>query len=188
LGYSALTREQLVQEIQAMPRTLAALLLATGLSAMAAGQTPYATASKPAAAPVQGRPVPIPRSVFIATMDAEFKERDADKNGTVTKKEIEGFQRALFARANQERLNVLFQRLDTDKNGQISPAEFAALQLPAPSVNATPLFSQVDLNRDGQVTLVEYRTGKLRNFDSMDSDKDGTVSIAEMKAGGLIKQ
>ena len=168
-------------------RTLAALLLASGLSAVATGQTPDTTARKPSAAPVRSLPVPIPRSVFIAAMDAEFKERDADKNGIVTTKEIEAFQRALFARAKQERLDVLFKRLDTDSNGQISRAEFAALQLPAPSVNATPLFSQVDVNHDGKVTLVEYRTGKLRNFDSMDADKDGIVSVAEMKAGGLIK-
>ena len=66
-------------------------------------------------------------------------------------------------------------------------AEFASLNLPTPPVNAGVLLSQVDLNRDGQVTLVEYRTGKLRNFDSMDVDKDGIVSVAEMKTGGLVK-
>jgi hypothetical protein len=187
LDYSALTREQLVQEIEVKPRTLATLLLATGLSAMAAGQTRSATTTKPAAAVAQGGPVPIPRSLFIATMDSEFKERDADKNGVVTKKEVESFQRTLFTRANQERLTALFRRLDADKSGQLSQAEFASLNLPTPPVNAGVLLSQVDLNRDGQVTLVEYRTGKLRNFDSMDVDKDGIVSVAEMKTGGLIK-
>ena len=44
-----------------------------------------------------------------------------------------------------------------------------------------------DLNRDGSVTLVEYRTAKLVNFDRMDSDKDGVVSPAEMKAAPLLR-
>jgi Ca2+-binding EF-hand superfamily protein len=120
-------------------------------------------------------------------MDAEFKIRDADKDGVVTKGEIEAYQRSLFTRANQERLAALFQQLDTDKNGQLSKAEFAGLSLPTVPVDATPLLSTVDLDRNGRVTLVEYRTGKLRNFDRLDADKDGVVSVAEMKAGGLIK-
>jgi Ca2+-binding EF-hand superfamily protein len=154
---------------------------------MALGQAPPAATAKPPAASAQSGPVPIPRAVFIQAMDAEFKERDADKNGVVTKKEIEAFQRALFARANQERHIALFQRLDTDKNGQLTPVEFAGLNLTSTPVNAGLLLSQVDGNHDGQITLVEYRTGKLRNFDSMDGDKDGIVSVVEMKAGGLIK-
>ena len=132
-------------------------------------------------------PVPVQRSQFIATMDAEFKVRDADKNGIVTKEEIEAYQRSLFARANQERRAALFQQLDADKNGQLSKTEFGGLNLPTLPVDATPLLSTVDLDRNGRVTLVEYRTGKLRNFDRMDADKDGIVSVAEMKAGGVIK-
>jgi Ca2+-binding EF-hand superfamily protein len=148
-------------------------------------QTATLRSGKPPAAQTQ---VPIPRSQFIQAMDAEFKERDVDKNGIVTKKEIEAFQRAFFARVNQARLAALFERLDADKNGQLSPGEFAGLNGPATPVDAGLLLKQVDLNRDGQVTIVEYRTGKLRSFDDMDADKDGIVSVSEMKAGGLIKQ
>ena len=43
------------------------------------------------------------------------------------------------------------------------------------------------MNRDGQITLIEFRTSKLANFDRMDSDKDDIVRDAEMKAAGLIK-
>lgn len=143
------------------------------------------TAANPTAKTAQG---PIPRSEFIQAMDAEFKERDADRNGIVTKTEIEAFQRAFFARVNQARLAALFQRLDADKNGQLSPGEFAGLNGPPAPVDAGILLKQVDLNHDGQVTIVEYRTGKLRSFDDMDADKDGVVSVSEMKAGGLIKQ
>jgi Ca2+-binding EF-hand superfamily protein len=54
--------------------------------------------------------------------------------------------------------------------------------------NAAPLLAQVDANRDGQITQVEFRSGKLANFDRMDTDKDGVVTAAEMRAAGLIKR
>jgi len=55
------------------------------------------------------------------------------------------------------------------------------------SPNPAPILAQHDLNKDGRITLVEFRTAKLANFDRMDADKDGIVSIAEMKAAGLVK-
>lgn len=132
-------------------------------------------------------PVPVPRAAFIATMDGEFLKMDADKNNIVTKKEIEDYQRAMSAVAVDNRRRSLFALLDADHNGTITPQEFARLQLPPPPINSAPILAQTDLNRDGQVTLVEHRTAKLANFDKMDTDKDGVVSIVEMRAAGLIK-
>ncbi|HEX6603541.1 MAG TPA: EF-hand domain-containing protein [Sphingomicrobium sp.] len=171
------------------------IVIASACLLSSAGAAVGQTGTKPAAAPPPSAPaapaqagaVPIPRTQFIEVMDAEFRKIDADKNGIVTKKEIEDFQRAVSVLANQQRLVALFQGLDADKNGQLSPAEFAALRLPSQPPNAGPVLAQTDGNHDGQVTLVEYRAGKLANFDRMDSDKDGIVSIAEMKAAGLIR-
>lgn len=132
-------------------------------------------------------PTPVARTAFIQVMDTEFKQMDADKNGILTKKEIEDFQRATSILVAQQRNVALFQALDKDKNGQLTPAEFADLRMNVAPPNAAPVLAQTDTNRDGQVTLVEYRAGKLLNFDRMDTDKDGVVSVAEMKAAGLIK-
>jgi len=131
--------------------------------------------------------VSVPRADFIATMDAEFRKMDADKDNIVTRAEAEGFLKATSILAAQQRNVALFQQLDVDRNGQVSPAEFARLVSPAAPVDAGPMFAQSDLNKDQQISLVEYRTGKLVNFDRMDADKDGIVSVAEMKAAGLIK-
>jgi len=164
---------------------LIALALVAGPASSALGQT-----TRPApVAPQQAAmgPVPVPRTDFIATMDAEFRKMDADKNGILTRKEIEDFQRAVSVLAARQRNVALFQVLDMDKNGQLSPAEFAGLPMSMLQPNAAPVLAQVDGNRDGQATLVEYRAGKLVNFDRMDADKDGIVSLAEMKAAGLIK-
>ena len=87
----------------------------------------------------------------------------------------------------QQRNVALFRMLDKDGSGQLSPAEFGGLPMNASQPDANPVLAQVDRNRDGQVTLIEFRSGKLVNFDQMDSDKDGVVSVAEMKAAGLIK-
>ena len=120
-------------------------------------------------------------------MDTEFRKIDADKNGILTGKEIEGYERATAGLAAKQRNVDLFQALDTDKNGQISPVEFAGLPMNVPQSNAAQVLAQVDGNRDGRATLIEYRVGKLVNFDRIDADKDGVVSLAEMKAAGLIK-
>ena len=130
---------------------------------------------------------PVPRTEFIQVMDTEFKQMDADKNGILTKKEIEDFQRSTSILIARQRNVALFQALDKDKNGQLTPAEFANLPMNVPPPNPAPVLTQTDTNRDGQITMVEYRTGKLASFDRMDADKDGIVSVAEMKAAGLIK-
>lgn len=132
-------------------------------------------------------PQPIPRASFILTMDSEFRKMDADKNGSVTRREIEDFQRATSMLAAQQRNVALFQALDKDKNGQLSSVEFGGLPMTVAQPNAAQDLAQVDGNRDGQATLIEYRAGKLVNFDRMDADKDGVVSPAEMRAAGLIK-
>ena len=130
---------------------------------------------------------PVPRSEFIRTMDGEFGKMDADKDNVLTRSEIEQFQRAIAITQSAARNRALFAQLDADRNGQLSGSEFMKLQTDPPSPNAAPVLRQTDLNKDQSVTLVEYRTAKLVNFDSMDADKDGIVTVAEMKAAGLVK-
>ncbi len=129
---------------------------------------------------------PIPRAAFLTVMDGEFRKMDADKNGQVTKLEIEQFQRLQAVAEAQARNRAMFTQLDKDRNGQISSAEFAAVTPPA-TINAMPLIAQYDSNKDGKVSQIEYRSVKLTRFDAIDSDKDGIVSLAEQKSAGLIK-
>ena len=154
----------------------------SALACVAAAPPNSAAPASPAAGAV-----PVPRAEFIATMDTEFRKMDADHDGILTKKEAEDFGRAMLGIAIDNRRRALFAALDADHNGLLTPQEFARLELPAPQIDIAPLFAQTDLNKDGQISLVEYRTAKLANFDRMDTDKDGIVSPAEMKAAGLIK-
>lgn len=128
---------------------------------------------------------PLARAQFIAEMDAEFRKTDADKNGQLTRTEIEQYQKLQAVAQGEARNQAAFAQLDTDKNGQLSKAEFAKIATPAPAANAQPMLSRMDGNRDAQISLVEHRTATLANFDRVDADKDGNVTAAEMKAGGV---
>jgi Ca2+-binding EF-hand superfamily protein len=132
-------------------------------------------------------PVPVPRAAFITAMDAEFRQMDADKNGIVTSKEMDSYRRVMAARAVDARRQALFTALDSDKNGSLSPVEFAKLPMDSSQASERSELPQTDLNHDGSISVVEYRTAKLANFDRMDTDKDGVVTVSEMKAAGVIK-
>lgn len=127
----------------------------------------------------------IPRSQFIADMDTQFRKMDADKNGQLTRIEIEQFQKLTAIAEAQARNRALFAQLDADKNGQLSQTEFAKVNAPAPAANGQPMIARMDSNRDSQINLIEHRTATLANFDRLDTDKDGIVTPAEMKAGGI---
>lgn len=129
----------------------------------------------------------VPRTNYIATMDTEFRKMDADKNGQINRPEIESFERGVALGQARARALAKFAELDVDRNGQISPVEFAKLITGSPVVDARPLIGKLDTNKDGQISLIEHRAGKLAYFDQIDSDKDGVVSAAEMKAAGVIK-
>lgn len=137
----------------------------------------------PAAAQVG--PQPLPRARFIADMDTEFRKMDADKNGFLTRTEIEQFQKLQAVASAQARNRQLFAQLDADRNNQLSPAEFARLVQAPPASNAQPVLNRMDGNRDQRVSLVEHRSATLANFDRLDTDKDGVVTPAEMQAGGI---
>lgn len=128
---------------------------------------------------------PIARAQFLASMDGEFRRMDADKNGQVSRAELEQTQQQQAVATAEARNRAQFIQLDTNRNGQLSQAEFAKLVSPPPIANAQPLLARMDGNRDGQVSLVEYRAATLANFDRLDTDKDGTVTPTEMKAGGI---
>lgn len=174
------------------PKYLAVLLLAVpvGPSAAAWAQTqqsrpPAAQTTRPAQQPTTP---PLARAQFIADMDAEFRKMDADKNGQLTRTEIEQFQKIKAVAEAQARNRQLFAQLDADRNGQLSPAEFARMSAAPPQSNATPMLSRMDSSRDNQISLIEHRAATLANFDRLDTDKNGVVTAAEMRAGGIKAQ
>ena len=155
-------------------------------SAMAAGSAALGQQRVTAgAAPAAATERPIARAQFILEMDTEFNKIDADKNRQLSRTEIDQFQKLQAVAQSQSRNRALFVQLDTDRNGQLSPAEFAKLSPPPPTSGPQQMLTRMDSNRDSQVSQIEYRASTLVNFDRLDADKDGYVSPIEMKAGGI---
>jgi Ca2+-binding EF-hand superfamily protein len=162
-------------------RLIALVFLAALASPVAAQKANPAPARAPEAQP-------IPRAAFLSNMDIEFKKMDADRDGVLTKKEVETYQTSQIIAAAEARKRALFAALDTDHNGVLSPAEFLRLPSNEQAPNAAPMIARFDTNRDSKISLIEYRAGTLANFDRLDADKDGVVTAAEMRAAGLTPQ
>jgi Ca2+-binding EF-hand superfamily protein len=130
---------------------------------------------------------PVQRSDYLKVMDGEYQKLDADHDGRVTAQEAS----AKLTRDERDQAlaanRAIFTQLDKDKNGSLSPDEFAALVVVRP-VDPAGFMQRMDLNKDGIVTLVEHRTVMLATFDALDTDKDGVVTPAEMLASQQRQQ
>ncbi len=143
--------------------------------------------SAPAAAQ-QAPAEPLERQQFIAQMDAQFRQLDGDNNGMIVPAEIVNSQRAAMQAQALRQNQVIFGQLDTDGNGTLTPQDFAQLvNVEAVPVDPAPLMSQFDSDRDGIITLVEYRIATQANFDRIDTDRDGIATDVEMRAAGIIE-
>ena len=117
----------------------------------------------------------------------QAKVIDTNGDGTLSAAEIQ----AAEAKVQQQRIVALrgrvdaeFTKLDTNKDGVLSKAEFmaAAPQASAATPNGAAIVAQLDKNKDGKVTVDEYRAPVLVRFDALDKNHDGTLSAAERQA------
>jgi len=90
-------------------------------------------------------------------------------------------QRVTKVRGNVE---AEFTKLDTNKDGMLSKAEFMAAAPTGPSKapDGAAVVAQLDKNKDGKVSLDEYRAPRLAMFDKLDTNHDGTISATERQA------
>ncbi|WP_427966607.1 EF-hand domain-containing protein [Altererythrobacter sp.] len=120
-------------------------------------------------------------------MDTEFARFDRDGNGVILPEEVAAAQREAATTEALRQNRQVFGKLDQDGNGQLSPQEFSALANPqAIPIDPTPIMSQFDTDKDGIVTLIEYRIATQSNFDRIDTDRDGIVTAVEMNAAGIV--
>ena len=95
--------------------------------------------------------------------------RGAGPDGGPTPQEREAFQADLY------------KALDTDHNGQLSPAEFSKAWETAQTMMKTQMFKKLDKNGDGVLTKDEFPPF-VAKMSAMDTNGDGTVTRDEMKA------
>lgn len=137
-------------------------------------------AAAPLAAQAGGGATSVSRAQVTANAEAEFTRVDANKDGQMTRIEIETFQRTSGMARATARNKALFGELDADKNGQISAVEFAKV-IQAPDVDANVVL-RIDANKDGKVSLAEHRGAALETFAKIDTNKDGALTAVEAQA------
>ena len=77
----------------------------------------------------------------------------------------------------------MFDKLDTNKNGQITREEFMAFDHGAKRGGKDGgMMKMADANNDGRITQAEMTSAVLAHFDMADTNKDGQVSADEHKA------
>ena len=137
-------------------------------------------------APPAAAPKPVTRAQFLANYQARFNAADSNHDGVLDSSEIAAAQQKQLqaARARQQHeLEAEFNRLDTNHDGQLSKAEFMAAARPI-TLRETPqqVIAAMDSNKDGKITLQEYETGPLANFNKVDANHDGIVTPQEVQA------
>ena len=137
-------------------------------------------AAAPLSAQAAGDAGSLPRAKVVANAEAEFARVDANKDGKMSRLEIENFQRASLTTRATARNKAMFAELDADKNGQISAVEFAKAT-PVPRVDATDVL-RIDSDKDGAISLAEHRAATLETFTQVDANKDGILTQAEVQA------
>ena len=116
-------------------------------------------------------------SRLSAMLTQEFAALDANKDGTIVSAEIPARPGKTPADAA-----AMFKTIDANGDGKVSKEEYL---VPSTRVRpaATPdaQIARFDGNKDGKVSLAEFKAGPLANFDAADGNKDGIVSVEEKK-------
>ena len=156
-------------------------LIATSLALF----VPFALAAPLAAQTAKPTPATQVKSVakadVLSNANAEFARVDTNKDGQMSRTEIESFQRASATRMMATRNAAIFKALDADKNGSLTAAEFAKLSAGTPKVDAAGVL-RIDTSKDGQISLAEHRAATLDTFNQIDANKDGMLTAAEVQA------
>lgn len=98
-----------------------------------------------------------------------FEEIDTDRDGAVTRAELNGFREARFAGA------------DADASGGLSLAEFQELWVEMLRERMVDRFQRLDADGDGTVSPVEFERPLERMFGRLDENADGAVTQAEIR-------
>lgn len=157
-----------------------AMICAGPVVAQAALTKPASGAKAAGAAPAQ---MPLTRAELLKQLDARFKTVDVNKDGLVTKEELDTADKGVVRKVRSGRAKKraeLFNALDTNKDGQLSRAEFdAGDKVRVVAADPGKIITQLDTNRDGKLSAAEMQAPALANFNTLDANKDGVISPSE---------
>lgn len=177
---------------------IAAIAILTVFSGVAVAQT-VAPAAPQRAARVMAQPVS--QADFVQRRVERLRAADADHNGTVTAEEM----RAAGQAKRAERRNVMFDRLDANKDGSISRAEFDAPRADGQRAGRGERgqrgpraehagrghggmhrgAQRMGRNGEGRgpIVIAEAERKATETFTRLDANHDGTLTAEERRAG-----
>lgn len=193
-----------------MPRHSRIALIGAGLLALGVGVSVSAQQAgpPPGASGRPGKALMENRADLKAMLEKRFDEMDANHDGTLTPQERQAQHEAARAKARE----AMFARLDTDKNGSISKAEFDAghqmgpgrppmgrmgdmggmdrmhrmgdgpMPGHSPEAGGPPPQGPMAAMKDKSITKAQFVEAGLARFDRVDTDHDGKISSAERDA------
>ena len=196
--------------------------VAQGTAPMPVPHTPPVVSS-----PVQVRTVMMKREMtrdeMVQHIRTMFTHLDANHDGFITKDELEAMHVQMMSMHDASAKGVtgqpmamdhqpmrmdpgaMFDRIDTNHDGNISRQEFNAAHAQMQERRviimkdgarghggggmAEHLFGMADANHDGRVSLQEAETAALAHFDRIDANHDGKITPEErMQAHGKMRQ
>jgi len=103
--------------------------------------------------------------------EMRFEQLDADKDGKLSRTELEAGPAARFAST------------DVNKDGKITADEVTADGHKRAEKRFGKMLARLDADKDGALSLEELKGGErhAQMFDRLDADKDGFVSKDEMR-------
>lgn len=135
----------------------------------------------------------VSKEEFAARQDALFTEIDANKDGSITPKEMRDFRRAkmeAFRAANPRPERANAEGMDGKKGGPEHAERDGKRhegrkhegreggKRPGGRVNA--MFSMVDTDGNGQISKAEFTAAGEKMFTRLDKNNDGVISIDDM--------
>ncbi|MEL6259111.1 MAG: EF-hand domain-containing protein, partial [Pseudomonadota bacterium] len=105
-------------------------------------------------------------------MQQRFAKIDGNGDGAISKDEVEAHRAEVFATA------------DADNNGLVTQAELEAHREAHKAEFRSKVFSKVDVDGDGALSLDEFQTPEGQGFDRVDANGDGLLTEDEIKAMG----
>jgi Ca2+-binding EF-hand superfamily protein len=166
------------------------LLLSAGLLSLGAVAYAQAPAAQADAGAKPMRP-PADRAALKSHLEKRFDAADANKDGSLTPQERQAQRGETRAKMREH----MFARLDADKNGSVSKAEFAAAPARGPHAAGKDgggghrghmaggmMRHQLAEYRDKPISRTQFVDAGLGHFDRVDTDHDGKISSAERDA------